>query len=312
MVVPLRDEVGSLKELHGQLVSTLDTLGMSYELLFIDDGSTDGSNGVLRELFDTDPNMTVITLRRNFGKAEALATGFGMARGDIVLTLDADLQDDPAEIPRFLEVLDAGYDLVVGWKRRRHDPWHKVISSWFFNWVNRVSFGLRLHDMNCGFKAMRSAVLGEVGLYGEMHRYIPVYAHARGFRVTEIPVAHRARTSGQSKYGIERYLKGFFDFLTSLLLTKFAKRPLHFFGGVGFAVGGAGFLICLRLTLEWMRGATALSERPLLILGVMLVILGVQMISIGLVGEMIINHEETREQKTVAPVRELLRHEDSA
>ncbi|HYE78872.1 MAG TPA: glycosyltransferase family 2 protein [bacterium] len=309
LVIPLHDEEGSLMELHRRLTDVLTAIGQRYEILFIDDGSQDGSPAVLRQLFDADPRVSVYTLRRNFGKAQALDTGFTAALGEIIITLDAYLQDDPTEIPRFLERIEQGADLVVGWKRRRHDPWHKVLPSRFFNLVNRLSFGLNLHDMNCGFKAMRREVLGELGLYGELHRYIPIYAHARGFRVAEIPVTHHPRRHGRSKYGIERYLKGFFDFLTSLLLTKFAKRPLHFFGGVGFALGTLGFLICAVLTYQWIMGDRRLSERPLLILGVMLIILGVQTISIGLVGEMMIHREETKDHQA-QPLREVLRHDE--
>lgn len=309
VVIPLRNEEGSLRELHRQLSEVLGASGLTFELLFIDDGSDDGSDTILRDLHRTDDRVTVVTLRRNFGKAQALATGFDLARGRIILTIDADLQDDPHEIPEFLKTLDTGYDLVVGWKRRRRDRVTRVLASRVFNLVNRVCFGLPLHDMNCGFKAIRREVLGELGLYGELHRYIPIYAHARGFRVTEIPVLHHPRKHGRSKYGLERYLRGFFDFLTSLLLTRFAKRPLHFFGGVGFTVGTIGLAICIVLTLQWLRGNTALSERPLLILGVMLIILGVQTISIGLVGEMLIHREETRSTQGQHPIRALLRRD---
>lgn len=312
VVIPLRNEEGSLQELHRQLVEVLEGQAKSFEFLFIDDGSTDGSPAVLRSIFAADPRVTVVTFRRNFGKAEALATGFDLARGAIILTLDADLQDDPHEIPAFLAELDRGFDLVVGWKRRRRDRITRVMASRVFNLVNRICFGLHLHDMNCGFKAIRHEVLGELGLYGELHRYIPIYAHARGFRVTEIPVLHHPRRHGSSKYGLERYMRGFFDFLTSLLLTRFAKRPLHFFGSVGFTVGTLGLVICVVLTAQWLAGNTALSERPLLILGVMLIILGVQTISIGLVGEMLIHKEETSDNQGKHPIRELLRHEDVA
>lgn len=307
-VIPLFNEAGSLEELHRQLTGVLAQTGEPYELIFVNDGSTDESPAILQQLHALDSHVTVIHLRRKFGKAEALATGFSEARGTIILTLDADLQDDPTEIPRFLEQLGQGYDLVVGWKRRRRDRITRVIASRFFNLVNRLCFDLPLHDMNCGFKAIRREVIGELGLYGELHRYIPIYAHARGFRVTEIPVVHHPRLHGKSKYGLERYLRGFFDFLTSLLLTRFAKRPLHFFGGVGMVLAAIGLVICLVLTWQWVRGATALSERPLLILGVMLIILGVQTITTGLVGEMLIHREETRSVAGKFPIRSILRH----
>ena len=310
VVIPLFNEVGSLVELHRQLTEVLGALDRRYEILFVDDGSKDGSDEVLVDLFQRDENVSVYTLRRNFGKAAALSTGFAHAQGKIIFTLDADLQDDPTEIPRFLDKLNDGFDLVVGWKKRRHDPLHKVISSRFFNMTNRVFFGLFLHDMNCGFKAMRREVLGEIGLYGELHRYIPIYAHAAGFAVTEIQVTHHPRKHGVSKYGIERYAKGFFDFLTSILLTKFAKRPLHLFGGVGMVLGFVGVAICAVLSYQWIMGDT-LSDRPLLILGVMLIILGVQTISIGLIGEMLIHREETRGQGTEHPIRDVLRHDEA-
>ncbi len=226
VVIPVRDEAESLAELHGELSAVFAGMARGpVEFIFIDDGSRDCSWSVILALSESDPRVSAIRFRRNFGKAAALTAAFQSARGSLVFTLDGDLQDDPAEIPRFLDRLDEGYDVVSGWKRTRHDPWHKVYPSRVFNWLVSRLTGCRLHDHNCGFKLYRREVLREIGLYGELHRFVPVLAHARGFRVSEVEVRHRRRRHGASKYGFSRFMKGFLDLLTVRFLTRFRERP---------------------------------------------------------------------------------------
>jgi len=236
--------------------------------------------------------VRIVRLRRNFGKASALAAGFAEANGDVVVTIDGDGQDDPAEIGRLLAKLDEGFDLVSGWKTRRRDPWRRRIVSRVFNTVTGRVSGLRLHDLNCGLKAYRAEVLRGLRLYGELHRFIPVLAHYRGFRVAELPVAHRPREHGRSRYGMERYLRGFFDLLTVTFMGRYRYRPLHLFGGVGLVLGLAGFVLLAYLTVVKLTGH-AIGQRPLLTLGVLLVVVGIQLFSLGLVGELVTSlHEE--------------------
>jgi len=236
-VIPLKDEEGSLRELFARISAEMETLGQDYEIIFIDDGSTDGSWGVVQELAGKHPTVvTACRFRRNSGKAQALAAGFQAARGDVVFTLDADLQDDPKEIPRFLAKLAEGYDIVSGWKRKRHDPWHKVLPSRVFNKMLSTLVGVSLHDHNCGFKCYRGEVVKNIALYGEMHRMIPSLASIKGFRSTEIEVEHHARVHGVSKYGVKRFLRGFMDMQTVYFLKNFRERPLHFMGGIAISL----------------------------------------------------------------------------
>ncbi|HVW25626.1 MAG TPA: glycosyltransferase family 2 protein [Polyangiaceae bacterium] len=286
IVVPFLDEEGSLEELYARLTSVLSSVGQPYEILFVDDGSRDRGPAIVDDLAARDPHVGVVHFRRNFGKAAALDAGFRRARGRIVFTMDADLQDDPNEIPNFLAKLSEGYDLVSGWKKKRHDPLGKTLPSKFFNFVVSRSSGLRLNDFNCGFKAYRTDTVRGLDLYGELHRYVPVLVHWRGFRVTEIPVVHHPRTTGASKYGIERMAKGFFDLLTVLLITRYRARPLHLFGGVGLAFAFVGFVCLAYLSIIWFMGHN-IGNRPLLLLGVLLMLVGVQLVSTGLLGEMI-------------------------
>lgn len=287
VVIPCFNENGSLVELCRRLVETLEGMGRSFEIVFIDDGSTDGGFETLRRLHGEDSRIKALRFRRNFGKSAALTAGFAAAQGRCVVTMDADLQDDPKEIPRFLEKLAEGFDLVSGWKRRRNDPLEKTLPSRLFNRVTSRLSGVRLHDFNCGFKAYRREVLQEIEIYGEHHRFIPVLAHQKGFRVAEIPVEHHARLHGKSKYGWERYLRGATDLLTVLFLTKYMQRPAHLFGGAGVTLGGLGFAICTYMSVLWFVGERPIGNRPLLLLGVLLLITGVQFVSIGLLGEMI-------------------------
>jgi glycosyltransferase involved in cell wall biosynthesis len=293
VVVPVYNEERSVELLYDEVAAALDPLDQEWEAVFVDDGSTDGSFAALTRLHARAPNVRVVRLRRNFGKAAALAAGFAQTSGDLIATLDADGQDDPAELPRVLAKLDEGYDLVSGWKLRRRDPWRRRIVSRIFNAVTGWISGVRLHDMNCGFKAYRAEVIRGMPLYGELHRFIPVLAHERGYRVTELAVNHRPREHGRSRYGIERYLRGFFDLITVTFMGRYRHRPLHLFGGLGLALGAIGFLICTYLTILWFAGS-AIGHRPLLTLGVLLVVVGMQFLSLGLIGEMITTHHEER------------------
>ena len=293
IVIPLHNEERSIALLYDELQAALEPLGQEWEAVFVDDGSVDGSFAALTRLHDANENVRVVRLRRNFGKAAALAAGFSQACGEIVVTIDADLQDDPAEIPRLLVKLDEGFDLVSGWKTRRRDPLRRRVLSRIFNWVTGRMSGLRLHDMNCGLKAYRAEVVRGMPLYGELHRFIPVLAQYRGFRVAELPVNHRPREHGRSRYGVERYIRGFLDLLTVSFIGRYRHRPLHLFGGLGLILGLLGTAILVYLTVVKALGH-AIGERPLLTLGVLLVVVGLQFFSLGLISEMLTSqHEET-------------------
>jgi glycosyltransferase involved in cell wall biosynthesis len=292
VVIPVCNEERSVALLYEELQAALEPLGEAWDAVFVDDGSTDGSFAALTRLHDRHDNVRVIRLRRNFGKAAALAIGFGQAHGDVVVTIDADLQDDPAEIPRLLLKLEEGFDLVSGWKAHRRDPLGRRFLSRIFNWVTGRVSGLRLHDMNCGLKAYRADVVRGLRLYGELHRFIPVLAHYRGFRIAELPVNHRAREHGRSRYGVERYLRGFLDLLTVSFIGRYRHRPLHLFGGLGLVLGAIGLAILVYLTIVKLLGH-AIGDRPLLTLGVLLVVVGLQFFSLGLISEMLTSqHEE--------------------
>ncbi len=293
VVVPLLNEEHSLEALYREIVDTLEPLDNDFEVVFVDDGSTDGSLEVLGRLHDDNTNVVVVHLRRNFGKAAALQAGFLEARGDIVVTIDADLQDDPAEIPKLLAKLEDGFDLVSGWKTRRNDPLMRRVFSRIFNWMTGVVSGVHLHDVNCGLKAYRAEVLQDIRLYGELHRFIPILAAYRGFRVAEMSVNHRARQHGRSRYGPERYLRGFFDLLSVTFMGRYRHRPLHLFGGVGVLMGALGFIILTYLTVIWFWGH-GIGHRPLLTLGVLLVVVGIQFVSLGLLSELITSQHEER------------------
>jgi glycosyltransferase involved in cell wall biosynthesis len=287
VIVPVRDEADSVAELSRRVAEVLDRLGKSFEIVFVDDGSRDGTPARVREARARDPRVKLVRLRRNFGKAAALSAGFDHSLGRVVITMDGDLQDDPDEIPRFLATLEEkDLDLVSGWKRRRHDPLSKTVPSRLFNWVTRGLAQVDLHDFNCGFKAYRREVLGEIAVYGELHRYIPVLASRRGFAVGEIEVTHHPRRHGLSKYGWDRFYKGLLDLITVLFITRYTRRPLHLFGAIGLLFLLAGFGIDSYLAIRWFGGQN-LSNRPLLQLGILLMVLGIQVLTTGLIGEMI-------------------------
>lgn len=291
VVIPVHNEEESLATLHAELDAVVASRGLgAAEFIVVDDGSRDGSWKVITTLAGIDPRVRGIRFRRNFGKAAALTAGFELARGEVILTLDGDLQDDPAEIPRFLERLEHGFDVVSGWKKTRHDPWHKVFPSRVFNRLVSNMTGCRLHDHNCGFKAYRREVLDEVGIYGELHRFVPVLAHARGFRVGEIEVRHRARRFGSSKYGVTRFIKGLLDLLTVRFLTRFSQRPLHVLGALGlglFVLGGLGMFF---LAVLWVLGDRPIGNRPFLFYSATLLGVGTQLLSLGILAELVTSY----------------------
>jgi glycosyltransferase involved in cell wall biosynthesis len=293
VVVPVHNEERSVALLYDELRSALEPLATAWETIFVDDGSTDGTFAALTRLHSATDNVRVVRLRRNFGKAAALRAGFDQAQGDTVVTIDGDLQDDPTEIPRLLAKLDEGFDLVSGWKTRRRDPLSRRVLSRVFNRVTGAFSGVHLHDMNCGLKAYRAEVVHGLRLYGELHRFIPVLAHYRGFRIAELPVNHRPREHGRSRYGVERYLRGFLDLLTVSFIGRYRHRPLHLFGGLGLILGAFGTAILIYLTVLKALG-NAIGHRPLLLLGVLLVVIGMQFFSLGLISEMITSHHEER------------------
>jgi len=287
IVVPVLNEEGSLAELHRRLVAVMDQVGRSYEMVFVDDGSNDGSLSVLNTIYESDPRVKVLSFRRHYGKSAALAVGFEEASGQIIVTIDADLQDDPREIPALLKELERGYDLVSGWKRHRNDPLSKTLPSKIFNAVVSWATGVRLHDINSGLKAYRREVTDEIKLYGELHRFLPVFAHKESFKVSEIPVAHHPRKFGKTKYGARRFLHGFLDLLTVIMVTGYTRNPLHFFGTIGIFLSLVGLCINSVLVYFKVRYGNIQGRTPLLMLGVLLMILGFQLISTGLLAELI-------------------------
>jgi len=286
IVIPAYNEAESLPALHAELVAALEGLGRSWEIVYVDDGSRDGSEQALDRLAAADGRVRGAVLRRNFGKSAALATGFRIARGEWVATLDADLQDDPAELPRLIQALEGGYDLVSGWKQARQDPLSKTLPSRLFNAVTSRVAGLKLHDYNCGFKLYRREVTEAIEIYGEFHRFIPALAHWRGFRVGEVPVRHRARRFGKSKFGASRFVNGFLDLLAAAFISTSALKPLHVFGRIGLLFLGAGLAIGAWFVVLWAQGEP-MRVRPLMLFGAGLVLLGIQFVLMGLLGEMI-------------------------
>jgi glycosyltransferase involved in cell wall biosynthesis len=294
VVIPLYNEQDSLRELTALLKHQLLRLaGPKFEILYVNDGSKDHSGEILKDILATSSRVTVVTFRRNMGKSAALAAGFAEAQYGVVITMDADLQDDPREIANLIAKISEGYDLVSGWKKKRYDPISKTGPSKFFNSVTSFFSGVKLHDFNCGLKGYRKEVTDSLQVYGEMHRYLPALAHWQGFRVTEIPVVHHPRKFGKSKFGSSRFFKGFLDLLSIVFINRYGKRPLHLFGTIGTMLTIAGFLIDLWLAAEKVFAGVSLSDRPLLQLGALLILVGVQLISLGLLGEMIVKNSNT-------------------
>lgn len=295
VVIPVYNEDGNVAHLYEGLTNVLASLKRDYEIIFIDDGSKDNTFQVLNEIRRKDDKVKIIKLRRNFGKSIALNVAFKQAKGNIIVTMDGDLQDDPKEIPRFIEKLEENYDLVSGWKYERKDPITKRLPSRVFNKLSSLLTGVEIHDFNCGFKAYSKDFLNNVHLYGEMHRYVPAIAQWHGFKVAEIKVKHHPRTSGKSKYGFSRIFKGFLDLITVKFLMGYSNRPLHVFGIPGIASLFVGLLLGIYLILLKYLDGISISERPLLMLSVLLMFIGFQFISIGLLGEMIVSQGAKRE-----------------
>lgn len=308
IVVPVFEEAESLPELADRIRTTCEEHGFSFEVWFVDDGSRDASWTVIEELHRADARFMGLRFRRNYGKSAALAVGFEKVRGRYVLTMDADLQDDPAEIPSLVAKLEEGYDLVSGWKQKRNDPVSKTVPSRFFNMVTRSVSGIPLHDFNCGLKIYRREVVEDVQVYGELHRYIPLLASWAGHtRITEKPVQHFERKYGETKFGFERFVRGFLDLITVMFLTRFAVRPMHFFGTLGTLAFVAGVGIDLWLAFDKLVLGHPIGDRPMLLFGALLILFGAQMFTTGLLGEMIIRPK--MEDTSSYQVRSVLAHE---
>jgi glycosyltransferase involved in cell wall biosynthesis len=300
IVIPLLNEEGSLGELFSHIRETMRRINKRYEVIFVDDGSTDKSFKVLTELHAEHPDtIKVIRFRRNFGKSAALSAGFKEAMGDFIITMDADLQDDPQEIPLLIEALGDSYDLVSGWKKKRHDSAIFTLPSRIANAITSTLTGLRIHDLNCGLKVYRNEVVKELKIYGDLYRYIPILVHQAGFRVGEKVVQHHPRKFGHSKYTVGKFYRGFLDLLTILFTAKYIRRPLHLFGVWGLVSFIIGVAIDGYLSIEWFLGLTSLSNRPLFMVGFLFIIIGVQFVSLGLLGEMISRHERNEENYSI-------------
>ena len=287
LVIPVFNEEGSLKILYEACTAQMEKTGKTFEIIFVDDGSTDRSSTILKELRNGDPRVMIIRFRRNFGKSAALSAGFSASRGELVFTMDADLQDDPSEIQSFLDKLEEGFDLVSGWKYKRMDPMSKTVPSKIWNMLTSLITGVRIHDFNCGFKLYRGEVARGLKLYGELYRYIPALAHWRGYRITEIKVKHHKRSFGKSKFGGSRMVKGFLDLITVLFLNRYTRRPLHLFGTLGSLFCLAGFSIGCYFVYYWILHQNIGGRVPLLLFAVFLMLSGIQLISTGLIGEML-------------------------
>ena len=297
IVIPLFNEQESILDLYSEICNAISSYN-DWEIIFIDDGSSDGSAEKIIDIASKDSKVKLISFYRNFGKSAALSEGFKHANGDIIITMDADLQDDPAEIPNFVNKISEGSDLVSGWKKVRHDPWAKTFPSKIFNFVTRLLTGVKIHDFNCGLKAYRSSVIKSIEIFGGRHRYIPALAGQKNFSISEIIVNHRPRKYGTTKYGGSRLLHGFFDLLTILFLNKYTQHPLHFFGMIGLTTFTAGILTDLVvLYYKFWLGEPFAKHIALLLLGLILLFIGIQFFSIGLLGEMMARYSEDKEDR---------------
>jgi glycosyltransferase involved in cell wall biosynthesis len=299
VVIPLYNEEESLKPLYIDLKKTLRGISCDHEIIFIDDGSNDKSLQIIKDLAKTDNKIRYFSFRTNYGKSAALQVGFNNAAGDVVITMDSDLQDDPVEISNLLKKLEEGFDLVSGWKKKRFDPIVKRISSRFFNFVTRILTGIKIHDFNCGLKAYKKLVTESINVYGELHRYIPVLAKWKGFSVSEVVVRHRPRRYGKTKFGLSRFFKGFIDLITVIFTTRYVKRPMHLFGFLGLLTALAGLGISLWLTYEKLFYNIGINNRPIFFLGILLIIVGVQFFAIGLIGELIVHNTQSEKEYVI-------------
>jgi len=304
IIIPAKNEEINVKLLYPQLKKVLEKTNKTYEIIFVDDGSTDSTFIELSKIHERDKRVKIIRLRGNFGKSIALQSGFENAKGKIIFTMDADLQDNPKEIPNFLKKIDEGYDLVSGWKKKRYDPIINVIFSRIFNFLISILTGVKIHDSNCGFKAYKKEVTNNLYLYGELYRFIPIFAAKQNFKFTEIEVQHQERKYGKSKFGWEKNIKGFLDLLTVTFLTGYLRRPAHFFGMWGLASSFIGFIIGIYITYLRLTTGTIQNHQPLLILGILLIIVGVQLISTGLIAEMVLNINQ-KGSSTINYIQEL-------
>ena len=303
VVIPVYNEVESVEQLYKELIKVLSSFD-SYQIIFVDDGSSDGSVNVIKKIVENDINTKIIQFHRNYGKSAALGEGFKNADGEYIVTMDADLQDDPKEVPNLIAKLEEGFDLVSGWKKDRKDPLSKKIPSKFFNFITRLFTGVKIHDFNCGLKIYRQSVVKTLEIYGGRHRYIPALAGYKNFKVTEIIVNHRPRLYGETKYGGTRIFHGFFDLISILFLSKYTQSPLYFFGKIGLytLLSGVGIEIYI-IYLKYALDEPFAKHMALLMLGVLIIVIGIQFFSIGLVGEMIANSNQYKESR----VKEILK-----
>ena len=306
MVIPLFNEEDNVETLHERLTHVFTRLGVEYEVIYVDDGSTDGTLPLLEEIQQRDPRVVALSLRRNFGQTAAFAAGFDFARGDVVVTMDGDLQNDPDDIPKFLELIKDN-DLVSGWRKKRKDHlFSRRLPSILANWLISKVTGVKLHDYGCSLKAYRRDVIKNLKLYGEMHRFIPAVASWYGVRIAEVETVHHPRMKGKSKYGLSRTIKVVLDLITVKFLQSFSTKPLQFFGTIGIAGGFIGFLVLLYLSIEKLIFSKQIGGRPLLLLGALLVIVGIQFIGMGLLGEMIVRVYHESQRKPIYAIKKVI------
>jgi len=296
IIIPVYNEELSISTLYSEIAEITISYFDKYEIIFIDDGSTDSSFQIISNIASNDSNVIVVSLNRNYGKSEVLNEGFKLAQYEYVSTLDADLQDDPSEIPKLVNKINEGWDCVSGWKKDRKDPLSKTIPSFFFNKFMSIFMGLKLHDLNCGIKAYKKTAIKTLNIYGGLHRYIPLLLVNNGYNVTEEIVNHKPRVHGKTKYGKSRFFHGIFDFLTISFLNKYFNRPMYFFGSIGLLLSVIGLAISIYLTVLWFQGI-AIDNRPLFFLGILLIVVGIQSLSIGLIGELIVNRTSEKDNK---------------